>query len=130
MKRDVAAGHAIRVTRRCALARELAARFHGGADAEHAIGHWNAVVRGSAVDVDLPLLDVACARRWHPHRAAVRRGGAGGRATRRSTRKLNERAVRIDGAVVEDRELVLRAGAEHLLQVGKRAFARVRLVAA
>jgi tyrosyl-tRNA synthetase len=44
-------------------------------------------------------------------------------------RKLNERAVRIDGAVVEDRERVLAVGGEHLLQIGKRSFARVRLVA-
>jgi tyrosyl-tRNA synthetase len=46
------------------------------------------------------------------------------------TRKLAERAVRIDGAVVEDRERVFAAGGEHLLQIGKRSFARVRLVAA
>jgi tyrosyl-tRNA synthetase len=38
--------------------------------------------------------------------------------------------VRIDGVVVEDRELVVPLGAEHLLQIGKRAFARVRLVRA
>jgi hypothetical protein len=32
--------------------------------------------------------------------------------------------------VVEDRELLLRAGGEHLLQLGKRGFARVRLISA
>ena len=45
-------------------------------------------------------------------------------------RKLAERAVRIDGVVTEDRELQLRAGAEHLLQLGKRGFARVKLIPA
>ena len=43
-------------------------------------------------------------------------------------RKLNERAVRVDGDVVEDRELTLQRGDEHLLQLGKRGFAKVKLV--
>ena len=48
-------------------------------------------------------------------------------STSEAMRKLNERAVRVDGAVVENRELTLPAGGEHLLQLGKRGFARVRL---
>jgi tyrosyl-tRNA synthetase len=43
-------------------------------------------------------------------------------------RKLGERAVRVDGDVVEARDLLLQAGSEHLLQLGKRGFARVRLI--
>ena len=43
-------------------------------------------------------------------------------------RKLNERAVRVDGEVVENRELTLHRGNEHLLQLGKRGFAKVKLV--
>jgi hypothetical protein len=34
----------------------------------------------------------------------------------------------VDGEIVENRELTLNAGSEHLLQLGKRGFARVRLV--
>jgi tyrosyl-tRNA synthetase len=49
-------------------------------------------------------------------------------STSEALRKLAERAVRIDGTVVEDRELTLRPGAELLLQLGKRGFARLRLV--
>ena len=44
-------------------------------------------------------------------------------------RKLGERAVRVDGAIVEARDLSFSAGGEHLLQLGKRGFARVRLIA-
>ena len=43
-------------------------------------------------------------------------------------RKLRERAVRIDAQVVEDAQLVFTVGFEAVLQVGKRHFARVRLV--
>ena len=46
-----------------------------------------------------------------------------------ANRKLKERAVRIDGAVVEDAQRVLQPGFEGVLAVGKRTFARVRLVA-
>ena len=38
--------------------------------------------------------------------------------------------MKIDGAVVEDAGLVLAPGFEGVLQVGKRNFARVRLVTA
>ncbi|MEO7064169.1 MAG: tyrosine--tRNA ligase [Dokdonella sp.] len=127
MKRDVVAGQLHPRDAKTALARELAARFHGSADAEHAIGQWTALVREQRVDVDLPLLDIDVPTdgiRVAPLFVAAKLGASNSEITR----KLNERAVRIDGAVVEDRELTLRAGAEHLLQIGKRAFARVRLV--
>jgi len=45
-----------------------------------------------------------------------------------ANRKLKERAVRIDGVVVEDAARVFAPGFEGVLQVGKRNFARVRLV--
>jgi len=47
-----------------------------------------------------------------------------------ASRKLKERAVRIDADVVEDAQRVFHAGFEGVLQVGKRNFARVKLVQA
>jgi tyrosyl-tRNA synthetase len=44
-----------------------------------------------------------------------------------ANRKLKERAVRIDAAIVEDAQRVFGAGFEGVLQVGKRNFARIRL---
>ena len=46
-----------------------------------------------------------------------------------ASRKLKERAVKVDGAVVDDAGLEFKPGFEGVLQVGKRNFARVRLVA-
>ena len=46
-----------------------------------------------------------------------------------ASRKLKERAVRIDGVVVEDAGTILAPGFEGVLAIGKRNFARVRLVA-
>ena len=47
-----------------------------------------------------------------------------------ATRKLKERAVKVDGNVVEDPATAFAPGFEGVIQVGKRNFARVRLVAA
>jgi tyrosyl-tRNA synthetase len=127
MKNDVAAGQLHPRDAKSALALELAARFHGAAAAEHAIAQWTALVREQRVDVDLPLLDIpvpAEGIRIAPLFVAAKLAASNSEVAR----KMTERALRIDGAVVEDRELALRAGAEHLLQIGKRAFARVRLL--
>ena len=127
MKRDVNAGQLHPRDAKTALARELAARFHGAMEAERALTQWIALVREQRVDVALPLLDIAVPTegiRIAPLFVAARLAASNSEVGR----KLGERALRIDGAVVEDRERMLHAGGEHLLQIGKRAFARVRLV--
>jgi tyrosyl-tRNA synthetase len=129
LKRDVAAGQLHPRDAKLALARELAVRFQGSTEAARAIEQWNALVREQRVDVDLPLQDIAVAAegiRVAPLFVAAKLALSNSEVTR----KLNERALRIDGVVIEDRERVLPAGGEHLLQIGKRSFARVRLVAA
>jgi len=129
MRGEVAAGQLHPRDAKSGLARELAARFHGAAAADQAIAQWSALVREQRVDVDLPLQDVRVASegvRIAPLFVAAGLASSNSEATR----KLAERALRVDGEVVEDRERVFLPGAEHLLQLGKRAFARVRLVAA
>ena len=44
-----------------------------------------------------------------------------------ASRKLKERAVRVDGEVIEDAQRVFAPGFEGVLQIGKRNFVRVRL---
>ena len=45
-----------------------------------------------------------------------------------ASRKLKERAVRIDGEVFEDPQRAFAPGFEAVLQVGKRSFVRIRLM--
>lgn len=126
MRGEVAAGQLHPRDAKSGLARELAARFHGAAAADQALAQWSALVREQRVDVDLPLQDIPVSS--DGIRVAPLFVAAGLAASNSEVaRKLAERAVRIDGAVVEDRELLLHAGSEHLLQIGKRTFARVRL---
>lgn len=111
------------------LATELTARFHGAAAAEASVRHWHDVVQGGGVPLDLALRDIEVSAEGIRIGALLKAAGLAP-STSEAMRKLGERAVRVDGNVVEDRELRLCAGGEHLLQLGKRGYARVRLVAA
>jgi tyrosyl-tRNA synthetase len=110
------------------LARELVDRFHGPGAGEAAIRHWNEVVRGGAVPTDLAVQEIPVPVEGIRIGALLRAAGLAASGAE-AGRKLAERAVRVDGVVTEDRDLVLLAGVQCLLQLGKRGFARVRLVA-
>jgi tyrosyl-tRNA synthetase len=111
------------------LARELAARFHDAAAADTAIAGWHAAVTGQGDTSLLPLQDVAIPADGIRLAALLTAAGITP-SNSEANRKLKERAVKLDGAVVEDAGLTLMPGFEGVLQVGKRNFARVRLVAA
>jgi tyrosyl-tRNA synthetase len=108
------------------LARELVARFHDAAAAERAQRNFTARVSEKAVPDDLPV------RVIHVDGAGLRVANllkeAGlAASTSEANRKIEEGAVKMDGARVTDRTLTLGAGAEHVFQVGSRRFARLKL---
>ena len=111
------------------LARELTARFHGDAAAETAVAGWNAAVRGEGDTSSLPITEIAVGTDGMRIAALLTAAGLTP-SNSEANRKLKERAVRIDGEVVEDAQRVFGSGFEGVLAVGKRTFARVRLVAA
>lgn len=111
------------------LARELAARFHGPAEAEKAVAGWHAVVRGEGDTSLLPLAELPVPAEGLKIAALLKAAGLAA-SNAEGMRKLGERAVRIDGAVVEDPQRIFAPGFEGVLQVGKRNFARVKLIAA
>ena len=111
------------------LARELATRFHDAGAAEQAIAGWHAVVRGEGDTSLLPVNDIAVPEEGLRLPALLTAAGLTA-SNSEANRKLKERAVRIDATVVEDAQRVFSAGFEGVLQVGKRNFARVKLVAA
>ncbi|WP_369936003.1 tyrosine--tRNA ligase [Xanthomonas tesorieronis] len=127
LKRQVQAGalHPREVKLR--LARELTARFHDAAAAEQAIVGWHAVVTGQGDTSALPLQDVAVPAEGLRIAALLTAAGLTA-SNSEASRKLKERAVRVEGEVVEDPQHSLMPGFEGVLQVGKRTFARVRLV--
>ena len=110
------------------LARELAARFHDAGEAEKAIAGWHAVVTGQGDTSLLELKDVVVPAEGIRIAALLTAAGITP-SNSEASRKLKERAVKVEGEVVEDAGLQLEPGFEGVLQVGKRNFARVRLVA-
>ena len=108
------------------LAQEIVARFHDAPAAERAHRAFIARVSEKAVPQDLPLKVVAVQGPGLRLANLLKEAGLAG-STSEANRKIEEGAVRIDGARVSDRGLTLKAGAEHVLQVGAKRFARVRL---
>ncbi len=129
MKQQIASGELNPRDAKLRLARELATRFHDAAAAELAIAGWHAVVRGEGDTSLLPLAEVAVPAEGVRIAALLTLAGLTA-SNSEASRKLKERAVRIDADVVEDAQRVFNAGFEGVLQVGKRNFARVRLVPA
>ncbi len=128
LKGEVASGARNPRDLKMELARELVERFHGREAGEAAIAFWHDTVRGGAVPQDVETREIAVGAGIKIATLLKQAGLAP--STSEAIRKIGERAVRVDGSVVEDRELALVAGGEHLLQYGKRGFLRVKLTAA
>ena len=127
LRADVQAGRVNPREIKLRLAHELAARFHGPSEAERAVAGWQAAVRGEGDVHAVPLTEIAVAEAGMRLPAVLVAAGLAP-SNSEATRKLRERAVRIDGEHVEDVARMLAPGFEGLLQIGKRNFARVRLV--
>lgn len=108
------------------LAHEITARFHGAAAAERAQADFMARVSDKAVPTDLPVKTLLVESAGLRVANVLKSAGLAA-STSEANRKIDEGAVRIDGARVSDRNLTLLPGADHVLQVGSRRFARVRL---
>jgi len=108
------------------LAREIVARFHDTEAAERAQRNFTARVSEKAVPQDLPLKVVPVDGAGLRLANLLKEAGLAA-STSEANRKIEEGAVRIDGTRVSDRNLTFRAGSEHVLQVGAKRFARIRL---
>ena len=109
------------------LAKEIVARFHGAAAAEQAQADFIARFAQKTLPTDLPLqVLVASDPSGEPVVAALKAAGLVS-SNSEGVRKLTEGAVRIDGEKVSDRQHRLPVGAEHILQLGPRRFARVKI---
>ena len=126
LKREIDGGQLNPRDLKLRLARELAARFHGLQAAETAVAGWNAAVRGEGDTAALPVTEVPVPPEGLRIAALLTAAGLTP-SNSEANRKLKERAVRLDGEVIEDLQRVFAPGFEGVLAVGKRNFARVRL---
>ncbi|WP_370600610.1 tyrosine--tRNA ligase [Pseudomonas nitroreducens] len=108
------------------LAEEIVARFHGEEAAASAHKSAGNRLKEGELPEDLPEVEVAAAEDL-PIGAVLNKAGlVKNSAVARDL--LSSSGVRVDGEVV-DRSFVFKIGATHVLQAGKKAFARVTLVA-
>jgi tyrosyl-tRNA synthetase len=107
---------------------EIVSRFHGAGAGERARDEFIARFREGAVPNDVPQIELAIDAAG-ARLALVLKEAQLVPSTTAGYRMIAQGAVRIDGERVSDKDLVVRPGATHLLQVGKRAYAAVTLVA-
>jgi tyrosyl-tRNA synthetase len=109
------------------LAEEITARFHGAAAGARAREEFDARFRQGAMPED--MREVSIATSGEPMRVTQVLKEAGLTAsTSEAMRMIDQGGVKIDGERVADKAATMTAGVAAVLQVGKRKFARVRLV--
>lgn len=109
------------------LAKEIVGRFHGAAAAERAQAEFIARFSQKSLPTDLPLQVLRAADADGEGLVAALKASGLASSNSEAVRKLAEGAVRVDGEKVTDRALRLAPGAEHILQIGSRRYARVKI---
>jgi tyrosyl-tRNA synthetase len=109
------------------LAKEIVGRFHGAEAAERAQAEFIARFSQKSLPTDLALRVLKTTDPEGEGLVAALKAAGLVSSNSEAVRKLSEGAVRIDGEKVSDRALRLAPGAEHILQLGPRRFARVKI---
>lgn len=109
------------------LANELVSRFHGKQAGEAAQQEFIARFQKDRLPEDLPEVTVACPENGQLALPNLLKEAGLTSSTSEAHRMLKQGAVRIDQERVSDPKLVLDRGAQLILQVGKRRFAKVTL---
>jgi tyrosyl-tRNA synthetase len=125
LRAEVAAGANPRDAK-FSLAEELIARFYDATQAARAKRNFIERFREGLIPQDLPLAELTVDAAGLGIAHLLKAAGLV-ESTSEAFRLIGQGAVRIDGERVADRGHVLQAGSEHIYQVGKRRFARVRL---
>ena len=109
------------------LARELVGRFHGPAEAEAANHSFIEQFKNRKMPPDIVEITVQ-SQQGSLGLAQLLREAQLVSSAAEGFRMIQQGAVRIDGERAEDRQLEVPAGRTHVYQVGKRRFARVKLI--
>ncbi|MDF3932277.1 tyrosine--tRNA ligase [Pseudomonas citronellolis] len=125
LRKDVEAGANPRDIK-IKLAEEIVARFHGEEAAANAHKSAGNRLKEGELPEDLPEVEVASAEDLPIGSVLNRAGLVKNSAVARDL--LSAGGVKVDGHAV-DRSFVFKLGATHIVQAGKKAFAKVSLVA-
>jgi len=109
------------------LGREIVARFHGQAAAARAHEEFERRFRQGALPQDMPEVDLQAPEGGLPVTQLLRQAGLAPSMTE-AVRLIEQAGVRLNGERVVDKALRIARGETVVAQVGKRKFARVRVV--
>jgi tyrosyl-tRNA synthetase len=108
------------------LAMEIIERFHNKAAAQKAYQDFQAKFVRHEIPQNLPLVQLQTSENMMSIGNILKLAGLVP-STTEAARMIQQGAVKIDGERIEDRQLAIGADSEHVYQVGKRRFARVRI---
>jgi tyrosyl-tRNA synthetase len=123
LKRDSAEGRNPRDIK-VLLAQEIVARFHSRAAAEQALAQFEARFKGNAAPEDMPEVTIVAPQGLAIAQLLKQANLAP--STSEAVRNIEQGGVRINGEKVADRAALIAPGT-HVVQVGKRKWARVVL---
>ncbi|MBF0401495.1 MAG: tyrosine--tRNA ligase [Magnetococcales bacterium] len=106
------------------LAKELTARFHGLERAEHAQEMFTAVFGNKGLPEEIEAVTLASEEGALGLVSALSQAGLVA-SNSEAFRMIQQQAVSVDGSKVADNRMMLQAGREYLLRVGKRRFVRL-----
>jgi len=109
------------------LCEEIVTRFHSAEAAQQAQAAFIARFQKGAMPDEMPELELSAPEGGLAIANLLKDAGLV-KSTSEALRMIRQGAVKIDGERVEDGKLTLAAGTQHVFQVGKRRFARVRVV--
>ncbi len=109
------------------LAAEIIARFHDAGAARQAQENFIARFQKGAMPDDMPEVELVSVDGVIAIANLLKDAGLTD-STSEALRMIKQGAVKIDGEKIEDRALELAIGSEHVYQVGKRKFARVKVI--
>ena len=109
------------------LAHEIVERFHSASDAEKAHQSFVNQFQHGEIPDEIAKVDIDNQGNDMPVANVIKSAGLAG-STSEVYRLMAQGAVRIDGERVDDRKLTIKTGESALFQVGKRRFARIRVI--
>ncbi|MCF7971677.1 MAG: tyrosine--tRNA ligase [Methylococcaceae bacterium] len=108
------------------LAQEIIARFHSEAAAVKALEDFEAQFKRGAIPDDIPEIELTAPSEGYAIALLLKDAGLTV-STSESNRMMKQGAVKCDGEKITDAKLDIIVGAEHVFQVGKRKFAKVKI---
>ncbi|HEX8010263.1 MAG TPA: tyrosine--tRNA ligase [Casimicrobiaceae bacterium] len=126
LKRECAEGRNPRDAK-VMLAQEIVERFHSRPAAQTALSEFEARFKAGALPENMPEVTLHSNGVGLPVAQLAKRAGVV-ESTSEALRLIAQRGLKLDGAVVADRALVVSSGTTVVVQAGKRRFARVTVV--